>query len=581
MGFVIWYQVVFSAGGPGGVLPLVVSNDVFAGQYALDADITVDMVAGAVAGSFVIKLTDLPETVAATLVTVQHDRQLSDPVTVQISLGYFDDPASQVKPVLTGVIRSIRSSVDGTGHQVTEVSGLEIAGYRLLRKTVPADRKGPTQLDQFVKDLAGKAGVGATVRGLGSVTNLTVNATTAMQTLRQITHSVNAPVVVVDQAVRAGDAVGDGAGATFSAETNIVTLERHQIEVEAPPLTTADGSAGGPPGALQATAGAAGLPGHGSGDGVQTVLEISVLGDPSLRPGQPVTYQPRDPRNRIPGPLRLDTVRHAYNSSHGYTCAVRAVAAAAGKPGSQPVGAPGVAQRMRDVADNALADRPAIDMGEVESYASGSDGKHLASLHYGQTPAADVVEPSVEVDISRQPLLHDKPVIAPFAWHKCGLVVPLYPSMRAVLAHNRSLVNDALVAGFVWAEQPRHTPPHNLQGDWWLCLPTALGADGLPTGKGVNDLIDKSGRRVIQAEGLRITVGHGTLPAVGDRPPVPDNLASTLVIEHEANTKIAIDSGGAVTIETGGKDITISNGQASITLTGATIKLHGTSVEVS
>ena len=160
MGFVIWYQVVFSAGGPGGVLPLVVSNDVFAGQYALDADITVDIVAGAVAGSFVIKLTDLPETVAATLVTVQHDRQLSDPVTVQISLGYFDDPASQVKPVLTGVIRSIRSSVDDTGHLVTEVSGLEIADYRLLRKTVPADRKGPTQLDQFVKDLAGKAGVG-------------------------------------------------------------------------------------------------------------------------------------------------------------------------------------------------------------------------------------------------------------------------------------------------------------------------------------------------------------------------------------------------------------------------------------
>ena len=135
MGFVIWYQVVFSAGGPGGVLPLVVPNDVFAGQYALDADITVDMVAGAVAGSFVIKLTDLPETVAATLVTVQHDRQLSDPVTVRISLGYFDDPASQVKPVLTGVIRSIRSSVDDTGHLVTEVSGLEIAGYRGRRST--------------------------------------------------------------------------------------------------------------------------------------------------------------------------------------------------------------------------------------------------------------------------------------------------------------------------------------------------------------------------------------------------------------------------------------------------------------
>jgi hypothetical protein len=110
----------------------------------------------------------------------------------------------------------------------------------------------------------------------------------------------------------------------------------------------------------------------------------------------------------------------------------------------------------------------------------------------------------------------------------------------------------------------------------------AVPADGArPAGKGVNDLTDSSGVRVIQAKGLRITVGEGTLPDVGERPDVPGNLASTLQIEHEGGTKVTIGADGAVSVDAGGKDITLKSGDASITLSGGQIKLHGTTVEVS
>jgi hypothetical protein len=149
--------------------------------------------------------------------------------------------------------------------------------------------------------------------------------------------------------------------------------------------------------------------------------------------------------------------------------------------------------------------------------------------------------------------------------------------MRAVLVHNRGDVNDPVVAGFVWSTAAGHTPPSNQDGDYWLCLPTEV-RDGLPAGKGVNDLTDGTGHRVIQARGLSITVADGQLPEVGTRPEVPETLA--FEIAHEKGTTIKVGPDGAVNIETAGQDITLGNGNASITIAGGTITLHGTSVEV-
>src|SRR5207302_1728691 len=112
--------------------------------------------------------------------------------------------------------------------------------------------------------------------------------------------------------------------------------------------------------------------------------------------------------------------------------------------------------------------------------------KHLVTLNYGQSEGSDAVVPSVEAPVDTDTQLHDKPIASPFAWHKCGLVVPVYPTMRALLAHNKGQANDAAVAGFLWAEKPRQDRPKNKAGDYWLCLPTEIDpAGGKPMGAGV------------------------------------------------------------------------------------------------
>jgi hypothetical protein len=175
--------------------------------------------------------------------------------------------------------------------------------------------------------------------------------------------------------------------------------------------------------------------------------------------------------------------------------------------------------------------------------------------------------------VNKDPQLLNKPLLSPFAWHRCGLVVPVYEGMRALLAHNTNLTNDAIVAGFLWPEQPTYEPPENEQGDYWLSLPTEVDESGtkLPKGKGVNDLIDKSGLRVIQAKGLSIFVGNTGLPDVGKRPKVPAD--QTIVIEHQSKTKISIASDGAVKIETSGKDITLTNGSHSLTISSKSVEI--------
>ena len=563
MGFVIWYQLVVPGAGAGGLRPLRVSNDVFSGDYILDADIRVELVAGAAASSFTATLANLPADVADALKS-QHRQRLGagNPLQATVSLGYFDDPATKANPVLRAVVTSIRTRVGGDGLLETVLVGSEVAGYRLLKASVPADQVGNQSLDEFVRQVARKAGVAVQAgTNLTKVRTFTSNGN-GLDALRAVAEAAEAPLVIGDGKIFIGAAVGRNGTVTFSAERNIVSLDRLQEEPEETPVPT------GPPG-LQPPAEA------------RTSLDLTILGDPNVRVGQAAVLVPADPKDALPGLLRVERARHTFSTRKGYTCDVTVVVAEPGKRAKRLTGAHGVVDRFRDLAETVGDQRPAVDVGEVATYDPGAGGKHLATLRYGQSPPADAVAPSVEVPVDREPQLHGKPLASPFAFHKTGLVVPVLPGMRALLAHNRGLVNDAVVAGFVWAEKPKLEPPKNQAGDWWLCLPTALDGQGLPTGKGVNDLTDKAGLRVVQAKGLRVTVGEGKLPDVGERPQVPGDLGGKLLIEHEGGTTITVDGDGAVTVDTGGKDITLKSGGASITLSGGSIKLHGSSVEVS
>jgi hypothetical protein len=354
--------------------------------------------------------------------------------------------------------------------------------------------------------------------------------------------------VVRDRRVHLGAAVGsaaDPAPVALDPDANLVSLSSSTAEdTEARPSFPPEGAARPP---------------------VRTTVEATVLGHPRLRVGQVATTKGL---SGVPsGPLRVTRAVHRFLLEGGYTTELRLIACGPGDRVRVADGAQAVVDRLRDAVDRDRADHPAVDVGEVTAYAPGADGGHRASLHYGQAPDAAVAAPAVTSPVGTAVELRGKPVASAFAFHRTGLVTPVYPGMRALLAHNRGEVNDAVVAGFVWADGQERPP--NRPGDHWLALPTGLDAEGLPQGKGANDLTDASGRRVLQAAGLHVLVGSDALPDVGTRPDPPAD--DTITIEHQSGTTITVNSQGAITISTSGQPVRLTNGSVGLTLDGTSV----------
>jgi len=192
MGFVIWFKIEVDKAGPGGLLPLRVSNDVFSGEYVLDADIRVDLVSGAAASTFSATLSNLPADVVDTLKN-RHAEALNgnEPVGISLSLGYFDDPAGRSDAMLRGVVTSIRTRVGDDGALTTELRGVELAGYRLLRTAIRAAKAGQHSLTDHVAAVAKAAStpnvtISARATGLGEIKNFTLRNGNGLQALRDI-----------------------------------------------------------------------------------------------------------------------------------------------------------------------------------------------------------------------------------------------------------------------------------------------------------------------------------------------------------------------------------------------------------
>jgi hypothetical protein len=171
-----------------------------------------------------------------------------------------------------------------------------------------------------------------------------------------------------------------------------------------------------------------------------------------------------------------------------------------------------------------------------------------------------MTSPTVQAPLRDSPAtLPDKPMASPFAFHKCGLVVPVYKKMRALMVNGWHEPNDAVVDGFLWSSDM--TPPPNRAGDWWLCLPTQFDADGLPTGPTADDLITVDGQRVISVKGMKISVGAGLLNTAGSRPsPGSDE---SLTIQTDKGAKITL-SGSQIQLTDGAVTVTIGNGKVNI-----------------
>ncbi|MFJ5302582.1 hypothetical protein [Streptomyces sp. NPDC088350] len=544
MSFVIRYQVEISAPeDPSRLgLPVVVSNDVLTGSFVLDADITVTMTEGAAADTFEVTLINLPTDVTDLIRAVQ----ARTPVDVAIRLGYFDDPSTRSGDgglVLKGRVTRVCGNVGQDGYARTVLHGQEKAGYLLRNTSAAAGSPASTTAEQLARELAGKLDVpvaaGSTLPG--DLSGFTVRSRSTLDALRALAERGDAPLVVRDGTVYFGASVGaadDRAPVALDPDTNIVWLDSSYGEDTAGELS--------PP--------------------VRTTVNLAVLGHPGLRVGQVARISGL---SGVPdGTLRLSRVVHRFTTAGGYTTELGLIAAGAGERAQVTTGVQVVADRWQGMVDRAHDNRPAIDVGEVTEYTAGA-GKHLASLHYAQVPDPGVVAPSVASPVDTGASMHEKPIASVFAFDRTGLVVPVYPGMRALLAHNRGTVNDAVLAGFLWPDNPATRRPANEPGDYWLALPTALGDDGRPTGPGANDLTDAGGRRVVQTTGLHIVVGKDALPEVGTRPKPPAD--DTITIEHHSGTTITVDADGAVTISTENHPIRLTNGTVSLNLDGAAV----------
>src|ERR1035438_7036619 len=131
--------------------------------------------------------------------------------------------------------------------------------------------------------------------------------------------------------------------------------------------------------------------------------------------------------------------------------------------------------------------------------------------------------------------------------------------MRTLLVHGWNDPDDAVVDGFLWTKDM--TPPPNKAGDWWLCLPTQLDADGLPTGATPADLTARDGQRVISVKGMRITIGSGLLNQTGSRPaPGSDE---SLIITTDQGAKLTV-KGSQIQMTDGSVTLTVGSGKVSI-----------------
>jgi uncharacterized protein involved in type VI secretion and phage assembly len=169
--------------------------------------------------------------------------------------------------------------------------------------------------------------------------------------------------------------------------------------------------------------------------------------------------------------------------------------------------------------------------------------------------------------------------LTPFAWGKCGLVLPRYPGTRVLVGYRNGEADDPMALGALW--ESGHGPESEA-GDWWLILPVdvpenqraQLDDTSTPqehNGKVSHDLIDATGKRAIEVAQLTITVGPDKLQQVGSRPKHgADDIGVT--IEHKG-AKVMIKSDGTIVLEAA-KNIELKAPSGDISLTAQNVKVH-------
>jgi hypothetical protein len=182
------------------------------------------------------------------------------------------------------------------------------------------------------------------------------------------------------------------------------------------------------------------------------------------------------------------------------------------------------------------------------------------------------------------------PYLSPFAWGRCGLVLPHYPGTRTLLAFRNGQVDDPVEVGALW--ESGHAP-ESQPGDWWLILPVGVPdsrraslPDSRPvppehTGKATNDLIDADGRRIIEVGELTIRVGGAELHDAGTRPALPHETGAITIEHTRKGSKITMLPDGTISIEAA-KDLELRAPNGDINLTSVRVRVRvDSAMEVS
>jgi len=555
--------------------------------YLIDVDVTVEMHMGVEGGRFVLKLIDLPEKKVGELIARANDPEKA---TVVIKLGYMD---GKIGTVMEGVYTKLTKKVEGDS-LVTTLTGEESGRYTLLNKSFQQSIPGKTSFQDALTKLLEKAfpasGAPSAPDVLATIGSLLGDDAPSKESINKVPD-----VQAVDQSVEDVSLKGKTLLDTVSSLAGQVRAELlisdKKIHIGRPIVDTSykpdafdrDVSLGRLDGILE------NLP----ADEDLNLLETSkphqaigfkfvIAGDPKLRPAQKVSA---DVKGYKDGDFRILYLKHSLTLGGGYICE-----GVAGKdcpsencrrqlealcPHTPDRIVQGIAQRAKEERRQ----NPTVEVGTLKEYNPGTAGAapHRGTFFFGQRFSGEETQPSIraEVEAEEKQLLRNKPVVSPFAWHKCGLVVPVYPGMKALLSHNLNLPDDALVTGFLWSEKPAIEPPQSKEGDWWLCLPIDFDSSKPPKDdtKAVNDLITNDGKRVIEVTGLKITVGKDKLGNVGTRPDCGDE--DVFLIEHKkASISIASDGGIEIVADSQSSKgkITVSS-QGDIEMTSGAVKL--------
>ena len=540
---------------------LTVSNDQSVGDYVLDSDVTVWMSRDLKGTSFKIRLYDLPETKVQALAATLGSKPI-----VQIELGYFE---TTTQLVVTGVYEKVES-VSYDDQLVTTITGRETAYYAcantLFKQSLPPDHYTCEAAANQVLKLAQLAPSQVATRIVsndlpsGTLCNPVFRATTVLGVLDEIAECAAAELLVLDGKVLIGSPIrcDDVAAATLDRSVNLAAFQPIKRQIPSTDQLNF-------PNPLPAKE----LNG----------FSFTVLGDPTMRPGQKVVVsQIKGYDDQANPEFRIRQVTHDFSARSGYVCS--GVAAARLADGSQARALDAAAERSaasaaRDVV--AKIRKQALDNPPVEITAiKAATDPYQADLYYGQPADNRETQPSINAAVtqSEDQVYHDKPIAAPFAWRKCGLVTPVYPGMKALTLHNRGITSDGVVAGYLWSKDPDFPPPSNQAGDWWLCLPIDFDATQPPADstKAANDLTANDGCRVIELKGLKITVGADALNTVGNRPNTGDPEQCT--IAHASGAMVTIKNGEidvAINPDGSGPKLTLT--PSGITLTDGTLNV--------